>query len=109
MTPKVRLSSAFDFIGISALTGAALALLGRSWLDTVAESTLFSMFFGLLALAVGVFLAARVGQIAHLVLSNPQSKDLRTHQETTASLASISSVSATHPAPAAQADLQRAA
>ncbi len=110
MTPRVRLTKTLDFIGTAALTAAAAALLGKFWFSNIAETTLFSTFFAVLAFAVSAFLLARVVQLTGIIIDAPNERARRVYQAATTNLTSVTTSAALEAqAPSQATDLQRAA
>ena len=106
MIPKVRLCTAFDFVGAGALVGATAALIGVSSFSTLAETIMFSTFFTCFTVAVSAFLMARIVQIAGVVIRNPNPRARRVYQAPATNLATV----AAPPVAVTQSpDLQRAA
>ncbi len=108
MTPRVRLTTALDFIGTGALLAAA-ALLGRFWFSAIAE-TAFTTFFFVLAIAVSAFLLARVVQLTAIVIDSPNERARRVYETSAPNLSTVTttlSIEAQAQSPAT--DLQRAA
>jgi|GEM_PF-3152242 hypothetical protein len=62
-----------DLIGLAALTGAGLSLIGALWLSaSAAEALLLSTFSYCLMGAVGAFLAARMWEISQVLQKAPE-------------------------------------